>query len=125
MAKLTVDQYAGLAAARLAHLTQSFAITFFTNAATMFAILAYGTSAGLAARFALATIVVAVAVYGLLAAKAAFDDLKAMLDDAVDDFSGSKFGAHLRQIRWPLFTGASAILTVVMGVTQLWAIIAA
>ncbi|MGF6178621.1 hypothetical protein [Ensifer sp. 4252] len=91
----------------------------------MFAILTYASSAGLAARFALATIVVAITAYGVLASKAAFDDLKAMLDDAVDDFSGSSFGAHLKQIPTALFIGASAILVVAMGVTQLWAIISA
>ncbi|RWP09743.1 MAG: hypothetical protein EOR00_32020 [Mesorhizobium sp.] len=110
MAKLTVDQYLAAAAARLAHLTQAYAIVFFASIATMFAILAYASSAGLAARFALATIVVAITVYGLLAAKAAFDDLKAMLDDAVD--------AHLKQIRVALFTAASAILVLAMGVTH-------
>ncbi|MER8753521.1 hypothetical protein NKH57_30730 [Mesorhizobium sp. M1050] len=91
----------------------------------MFAILAYAPSAGLAARFALATIVVAITVYGVLAAKAAMDDLKAMLDDAVDDFSGSRFGAHLKQIPTALFIGVTVILVLAMGVTQLWAIISA
>jgi predicted DNA repair protein MutK len=111
MAKLTLDQYLTTAAARLSHLTLTFAITFFTSVATMFAILAYGPSAGLAAKFALATIVITITVYGLLAAKSAFDDLKAMLNDSVDDLSGSSFGAHLKQIQWPLFTVTSAILT--------------
>lgn len=103
-----LDQYLAAAAARLAHLTQTYAIVFFASIATMFAILAYASSAGLAARFALATIVVAITVYGVLAAKAAMDDLKAMLDDAVDDFSGSRFGAHLKQIPAALFIGASS-----------------
>ncbi|MDX8477478.1 hypothetical protein RFN28_03165 [Mesorhizobium sp. VK24D] len=125
MAKLTVDQYLAAAAARLAHLTQTYAITFFASIATMFAILAYAPSAGLAARFALATIVIAITVYGVLAAKAAMDDLKAMLDDAVDDFSGSRFGAHLKQIPTALFIGVSVILMLAMGATQLWAIISA
>ncbi|PII37609.1 hypothetical protein T190_32270 [Sinorhizobium meliloti CCBAU 01290] len=82
-------------------------------------------SAGLAAKFALAAIVVAITVYGILAPKAALDDLKAMLDDAVDDFSGSSFGARLKQIPTALFTGATIVLVLAMGVTQLWAIIAA
>jgi predicted DNA repair protein MutK len=125
MAKLTVDQYLTTAAARLSHLTLTFAITFFASVGTMFAILAYGSSAGLAAKFALATIVITITAYGLLAAKSAFDDLKAMLNDAVDDFSGSSFGAHLKQIQWPLFTVTSAILTIAIGVAQLWAIVAA
>ncbi|MER8887471.1 hypothetical protein [Mesorhizobium sp. M0816] len=125
MAKLTADQYLAATAARLAHVTQTYAITFFANIAIMFAILAYTSSAGLAARFALATIVVSITAYGVLAAKAALDDLKAMLDDAVDDFSGSSFGAHLKQIPTALFTGASTILILAMGVTQLWAIISA
>ncbi|WFU50773.1 hypothetical protein [Sinorhizobium terangae] len=47
------------------------------------------------------------------------------LDDAVDDFSGSSFGARLKQIPVALFTGASIILVLAMGVTQLWAIISA
>ncbi|PBB40202.1 hypothetical protein CK222_29595 [Mesorhizobium sp. WSM3866] len=125
MAKLTVDQYLMAAAARLAHLTQTYAIVFSANIATMFAILAYAPLAGPAARFALATIVVAVTVYGVLAAKAAMDDLKAMLDDAVDDFSGSSFGAHLKQIPTALFIAASVIFVLAIGVTQLWAIISA
>ncbi|TGS56662.1 hypothetical protein EN826_032795, partial [Mesorhizobium sp. M1D.F.Ca.ET.183.01.1.1] len=106
MAKLTVDQYMAGAAARLGHLTQTYAIIFFANIGTMFAILAYGPSAGLAARLALATIVVAITVYGVLATRSAMDELKAMLDDAVDDFSGSRFGAHLKQIPVALFIGA-------------------
>lgn len=125
MAKLNVDQYVAAVAARLAHLTQTYAIVFFASIATMFAILAYASSAGLAARIALATIVVANTVYGVLAAKSALDDLKAMLDDAVDDFSGSSFGAHLKQIPMALFTGVSVVLVLAMGVTQLWAIISA
>ncbi|RVE81623.1 hypothetical protein [Sinorhizobium meliloti] len=125
MAKLDVDQYVAAVAARLAHLTQTYAIVFFASIATMFAILAYASSAGLAARIALATIVVANTVYGVLAAKSALDDLKAMLDDAVDDFSGSSFGAHLKQIPMKLFTRISDVLVLAMGVTQLWAIISA
>ncbi|UCI10421.1 hypothetical protein [Mesorhizobium sp. B1-1-8] len=125
MAKLTVDQYLMTAAARLAHLTQIYAIIFFASIANMVAILAYGPSAGLAARVALATIVVAVTVYGVLAAKAAMDDLKAMLDDAVEDFSASRFGDHLKQIPVVLFIGVSIIFVLAMGVTQLWAIISA
>jgi hypothetical protein len=128
MAKLSVDQYLTTAAARLSHLTLTFAITFFASVATMFAILAYASSAGLAAKFALATIVITITAYGLLAAKSAFDDLKAMLNDAVDDFLGQQlwcFGAHLKQIPWPLFTVTSAILTIAIGVAQLWAIVAA
>ncbi|MBZ9847509.1 hypothetical protein LB565_05820 [Mesorhizobium sp. CA14] len=53
MAKLTVDQYLVAAAARLAHLTQTYAIIFFANIATMFAILARtisGTSRQVRAR---------------------------------------------------------------------------
>ncbi|MGK9204390.1 hypothetical protein KXS15_24670 [Sinorhizobium meliloti] len=125
MAKLNVDQYVAAVAARLAHLTQTYAIVFFASIATMFAILAYASSAGLAARIALATIVVANTVYGVLAAKSALDDLKAMLDDAVSDFADSSFGAHLKQIPMALFTGASVVLVLAMGVTQLWAIISA
>ncbi|TLX15770.1 hypothetical protein [Rhizobium sp. MHM7A] len=125
MAKLTTDQYVAAVAARLAHLTQTYAIIFFASIATMFAILAYASSAGLAARFALATIVVANTVYGVLATKSALDDLKAMLADAVDDFSGSNFGAQLKQIPTALYTGTSFILVLAMGVTQLWAIISA
>lgn len=125
MAKLSADQYVASVAARLAHLTQAYAITFFTSVATMFAIFAYAPSAGLAAKFALAAIVVAITVYGILAPKAALDDLKAMLDDAVDDFSGSSFGARLKQIPTALFTGATIVLVLAMGVTQLLAIIAA
>lgn len=125
MAKLNVDQYVAAVAARLAHLTQTYAIVFFASIATMFAILAYASSAGLAARIALATIVVANTVYGVLAAKSALDDLKAMLDDAVGDFADSSFGAHLKQIPMALFTGASVVLVLAMGVTQLWAIISA
>lgn len=48
-----------------------------------------------------------------------------MLDDAVDDFSGSRFGAHLKQIPVALFIGASVILVLAMGLTQLWAIASA
>lgn len=125
MAKLTVDQYVEAVAARIAHLTQTYAITFFSSLATMFAILAYASSAGLVARFALATLVVAITVYGVLASKAALDDLEAMRDDAVDDFSGSRFGARLKQIPTALYTGASILLIVAMGVTQVWAIIVA
>jgi hypothetical protein len=125
MAKLTVDQYVAAVAARIAHLTQAYAITFFSSIATMFAILAYASSAGLAARFALAMIVVAITVYGVLASKAALDDLEAMRDDAVDDFSGSSFGARLKRIPTALYTGASILLIVAMGATQVWAIIAA
>lgn len=125
MAKLTADQYVAATSARLAHLTQTYAITIFASIATMFAIFNYASSAGLAAKTALATIVVAVTVYGVLAAKSALDDLRAMLEDAVDDFSGSSFGAQLKQIPTALFTGASVILVLAMGVTQLWAIIAA
>ncbi|WEJ11735.1 hypothetical protein N0Q90_21650 (plasmid) [Sinorhizobium sp. M103] len=91
----------------------------------MFAILAYASSAGIAARIALATIVIANTVYGVLAAKSALDDLKAMLNDAVDDFADSIFGAHLKQIPMALFTGVSVVLVIAMGVTQLWAIISA
>lgn len=125
MSKLTTDQYVAATAARLAQLTQAYAITIFANIATIFAILAYASSAGLVARIALATIVVAIAVYGVLAAKAALDDLKAMLQDAVDDFSGSSFGAHLKQIPTSLFTGASVVLILAMGITQLLAIVSA
>ncbi|MFQ6163533.1 hypothetical protein ACLMJV_30525 [Sinorhizobium meliloti] len=125
MPKLTADQYVRATAARLAHLTQAYAITIFANIATMFAILAYASSAGLAARFALAMIVIAVTAYGVLATKSALDDLQAMLNDAVEDFSGSSFGARLKQIPTVLYTGASIILVLAMGVTQLWAIISA
>ncbi|MBZ9847508.1 hypothetical protein LB565_05815 [Mesorhizobium sp. CA14] len=48
-----------------------------------------------------------------------------MLDDAVEDFSASRFGAHLKQIPTALFIGASVTLVLAMGVTQLWAIISA
>ncbi|PDT39717.1 MULTISPECIES: hypothetical protein [Sinorhizobium] len=48
-----------------------------------------------------------------------------MLNDAVEDFSGSSFGARLKQIPTVLYTGASIILVLAMGVTQLWAIISA
>lgn len=125
MAKLSVDQYVAAVAGRLGHLTQTYAIIFFSNIAIMFAILAYAPSAGLSARLALSTIVIALTVYGVLASKAVLDDLKAMRDDAVDDFSGSSFGAHLKQIPVALFTGASVFFVVAMGVTQLWAIISA
>ncbi|MDX8454926.1 hypothetical protein RFM98_19350 [Mesorhizobium sp. VK9D] len=38
-------------------------------------------------------------------------------------FSGSRFGAHLKQIPTALFMGVSVILMLAMGATQLWAII--
>lgn len=37
MAKLTADQYVAATSARLAHLTQTYAITIFASIATMFA----------------------------------------------------------------------------------------
>ncbi|WP_457588335.1 hypothetical protein [Ensifer canadensis] len=112
MAKFNVDQFLAAVAARLAHLTQT--RSFFS-----------AVSAGQAVRFALATIVVTNTGYGVLAAKSALDDLNAMLNDAVDDYAGSSFGAHLKQIPTALFTGLSVVLVLAMGVTQLWAIISA
>src|SRR4051812_39794013 len=123
MAKLTVDQWVAAATARLTNLTQTFAITLFAGTASMFMILSYAPSAGIAARFALATLVLAAVVYGVLASKAALDDLKAMAEDVVDDLSGSGFGAHLKHVPFPLFTGSSVILIVAVGLTQLWVII--
>jgi hypothetical protein len=125
MAKLTTDQYVALRAARLTHLTLTFAIMFSGSVANMALILAFGASAGTPARLALAALVVATAVYSILGVKSALDDLKSLSTDALDQLTGSAFGDYLARIPVAMFNGLTGILNLAIAATQLATIFSA
>jgi hypothetical protein len=118
MAK-TIDQYITACSACHAHLVQIYTIMFFAAIANTFLILTFAGSAAAMAKLALATLVVAAAVYSTLAVKSALDDLKAAATDAQDGLAGSAFGAYLAQIPVGFFNATSAVLNLLIAATQL------
>jgi hypothetical protein len=125
MAKLTTDQYVAARAARLTHLTLTFAIMFSASVANMSLILAFGAGAGTAARLALAALVVGTAVYSILGVKSALDDLKSLSTDALDALAGSAFGDYLSRIPVAMFNGLTALINLAIALTQLATIFSA
>lgn len=124
MAGFNVDQHLKARHGRLDIWSRATSLSILAFIANMFLVLAYGTSASMPAKVALAVLIVSVSLYAILNSGSALKEMTAIRGDAVKELKGTNYQKNYDAIPLDTFKMLSTLIYAAVGVTQLWALFA-
>lgn len=120
----SVDQHLSARLNRLSQYLTTMAITFVVLLANLWLILAYGDTAGLPEKLAIAVSIIGIVAFGALGGKAALEEIKAVIDDHVETKPGTRYSSNIAGLPMGQFIALTVVLILLSGLVQLWALFA-
>lgn len=118
---LHIEHYHGFRYTSLAAYIATMAVTFAALAASLAFILAFAPGASVASKLAIAVFVVGATAFGALAGRAEMDEIGAVIEEGIAGQPG-RHAAHVGALPITLFSALTVILTLAIGLTQLYAL---